>query len=478
MSEDVPDSLQGFLQEARLVEHAADMLGREWPGWAGVQARCEAFRARCNDIAGGRRSAIETIGFIGPKKAGKSTLLKLLIRAPETLRHIPAGNAFEASTERLVWVGPCRPEGMDCESEHYVPRSGNALVPLGVPYMLADSPGHNDRAPIRAFAARQALGLALVKVLVVRPIDCHTESAQELVRSAGRSTVLPVITQVRPGDDREVAERFVGWFAAHAPDATVLPPLVVEDFDLIETPPDCRAHAAVELAHRLRGILQERPTERRRADLLQGFRDQFREEIRSLASVHLRATEYAVEQLREAVIRSSLGAVRELLGSDDELVAGIRWAFRASLMRRTPGWSFPWTTLLRMLSLVSGATDYLPLAFLGSLPSLGAAVYRGVNNLRDGAQFQQRLLKGLTNGMEQHLGGALETELQRLEAAFRTDTGEGASRILAFGRMRLEPVGMDELQRRSTVVFEAALRRHGPSGAQAYAVAIPAFFVF
>ena len=80
MDSRVASTLDLCRQTAQRCERAADALGRTWEGWAPMLDLASRFRHRCEELVEGRQLGMETVAFIGPKKAGKSTLLRLLLR--------------------------------------------------------------------------------------------------------------------------------------------------------------------------------------------------------------------------------------------------------------------------------------------------------------------------------------------------------------------------------------------------------------
>lgn len=471
-------TLNACQETARHIERAADTLGRDWPGWAPLLALCAEFRRQCDDLVAGRGLDMETIAFIGPKKAGKSTLLQLLLRDEAVRSQIKAGSALRTSTEKLVWVGPKQPIGMDLAVEEYVPCSEGAMPRLGIACTLADVPGENENNAGRARAAERALDLAIVKVVVLRFTDRRNEALAALARRAGRSVLLPVITQVKPSDDRTSLTGFSSDLASVAPDATVLEPLISDEFDHPDTAKDYPDRLAAELCARLGSALAGRPIAPLISDLLEGDRRRFIARARELAVQHLRASANAATDLHKAVASALDKSAIELLGSDRELLAGIRWSLRMTLLERTPGWCFPWRPLLAVASLASGALDRLPIALLGSLPSLGTVIFQSVKNVQAGIAFQQAARDGMRNRLSQHLREVLEQEFAMLDDALGHDFGNSATAAASGENARLEPVGLGELQQRSTGLIRESVELYSPSHLAAFTVALLGFLIF
>lgn len=471
-------SLDNCKGDALKIEAAADMLGRDWPGWAPLLELCSNFRRQCQELVEGRGLGMETIAFIGPRKAGKSSLLKLLIRDPAVRDQIKAGTAFATSTEKLIWIGPKQPVGMDPSVEEYLPCSNAGMPLFGVACTLADVPGENEIDSARAQASERALDLALVKVIVIRFSDRTNASVMALARRAGRSILLPVITMLRPTDTRAELATLKNEIARLAPDATILEPLIADEFDHPQTDEDYPAHFAAELSARLADAILKHPAAPLTSELLEGHRKRFITQSRELAQLHLRASAGAAASLHNAVTDALNEAAANLLGNDRELLPGIRWSLRMNLLERTPGWCFPWRPLLSVASLASGVLDRLPSALLGSLPSLGAVIFQGFQNVRSGAAFQESARTGLRNHFSQRLRELLAQKFASLDDALRHDFGSNLNVATTGDGAQLEPIGLDELQTRSSALIHESVELYSPGRLSSFVTALSGFVVF
>lgn len=464
---------------ARRVENAVAVLGTAWPGHKPVLEACGRFRRRCEDLATARRLDMPRVAFVGPKKAGKSTLLAGILRDEHARASIPAGSSLHTSTEKLVWIGPQQPVGMDAAVEEYLPCSEPGLPDIGLTCTFADVPGDNEAHPGRELAAARALELALVHVVVVGFSDRRNESIIRLMRRAGRALILPVITKVRPTDAREELVGLQREFSALAPEAKVLEPVVGEDFDHAGTPEGARQRFLSALTSRLADVIAGHPCETLISDKLAGERDHFCLEIAELAADRLRATPLAAKRLEGALEGALIAAVGELLGSRRELRAGALWALRMTTLERTPSWCFPWRLLLSVHALFAGALDRLPLALAGSPVSLGSALLQAAQNIKAGAAFDQAASAGLRMRLSGRVHDALRGQFFLLEDALKQDFGAvGAAPNAMAADADLKLAGIEGLQARSRQEFEHVIETHAPSRAAAFVVAAFGAVVF
>ena len=169
--------------------------------------------ARDADAIRSRRGVdVATIAFVGPTGHGKTGLLRLLLDAYEVRARLPSGVRGAERTERVVWVGPSRPNDLDPDHEDHVPCAAGALVDLGRPYAVVDTPGFSNRSGDLAQLAEDALSDAQLHVLVVR--RDQIERADVLAqpdRSAG-AVVLPIV-RVRDTTESTLAAELESFHA-------------------------------------------------------------------------------------------------------------------------------------------------------------------------------------------------------------------------------------------------------------------------
>src|SRR4029079_16659773 len=93
-----PAILDQCRRVADQVESAVAQLGSAWGGHGPLMNLCSQFRLAAEHLAHNRGLAEITIAFVGPKKAGKTTLLGLLIKSEDKRARLKAGRSSEQST--------------------------------------------------------------------------------------------------------------------------------------------------------------------------------------------------------------------------------------------------------------------------------------------------------------------------------------------------------------------------------------------
>src|SRR5687767_355312 len=227
-----PAVLQQCRRAADQVESAIAQLGSAWRGYHPLMNLCAEFRDACEQLAHNRGLAEITIAFVGPKKAGKTTLLGLLIASEEKRARLKAGRSAEESTARPTWIGPNPPAGLDSARELMIPCHESELVDLGYRYSLIDVPGSNERHAARSDAARRALDSAVIKVLVVDRREIESREPTEYLGNADGSTIIPVVNLERADDSRPDLDAFALRLRGELPRSTILPLLVVPDYEV------------------------------------------------------------------------------------------------------------------------------------------------------------------------------------------------------------------------------------------------------
>lgn len=379
-----------------------------------IRDAAESFLADIRGLLGNRGLAVPTIGFIGDKNAGKSYLLRLLIRDEAVRAHIPSGLGSDGRTEKLIWLGAALPPALDPGAELGIRLHDPAKqLRLEEDITLVDIPGFNDAHGDSAQRARElALKSCQVKVLVVDVLAATADRAAEYARLAAGPIIVPVLNLVRDPLDSPEARKLAGIYeesirsaitgggsdsgggdrsqgaggqggdggrnGATVQRAVLIPDAKIRD-PVLEDPARTLA--------RLVGALQSAVAEVRRHPALgqntaRTRQRRFFAELRRVIEPDFRR----VSELVEKIERDSRDMPRQLLphllGSERAAAAGIRIWLRAEVLHRTPAYFFPLRSFIGLLALTSRAWDSLLLALGGSLPSLFSSVFSIARNVR------------------------------------------------------------------------------------------------
>lgn len=460
------------LAVADAVERAALELGADRGPLASLPARCAAFRAACESVATNRGLRRLTIAFVGPRNAGKTTLLTALLNDPEAAAKLPLGVRAPESTRKVIWVGPEPPAELDPATEEWLPCDPPRLEGLDTPVEFIDVPGFNDRDPAVRAAARQALDSAWVKILVVEERGLEAFATHEYLAAGDGSIILPVVNQAGAPSGPDLTA-FSAELARHLPEAHLLPPVVVPDFQREGADRGAvLAEARESLAAALATAVKERAGESGWAAALaqpqlQARLRRFLAEVRQTARAALPATADALAEVDEAEAALPHRVLEGLLGEERPLLALLRGRFRALLLDNTPLLCFPWRLTLAVANLLWGALDRLPLMFLGSVPSWISAGLRAARNLRSAGELETLAREGLRTQLEEQARRVIQPKLRALHESLRVDLHADAPHP-ADASPTLEAEGAAALQRESTAVFQSTIEKAAPGRAFAF----------
>ncbi|RME91093.1 MAG: hypothetical protein D6766_12305, partial [Verrucomicrobia bacterium] len=459
---------------ATAVESAVATLGVRSGPLALLPARCAAFREACRLAVAGRGSGRLTIAFVGPRNAGKTTLLRSLISDPAVADQLPVGPSRPGSTRRLDWVGPEQPATFDPEHERWVRCPSEALPAVGLACELLDVPGFDDRDAALGQTARRALALAPVKVLVVDAGRLEDAGILDHLEEADGSCLLPVVNQVRSLPEEDV-QRFWERLREAAPEAEVLEPVLVADFGLPETEESAvLAAARREIVARVTdfterwsegGSVPERMWWRR----LTVLRERFQAGVRRLAAEALPATAEALRNLdralREAPRRRLLAAGT---GAGEGAEALLRLRLRALLLARTPHGLVPWRLALGLAHLIWGVLDRSVLMLFGSPRAWWSAAVEAGRTLRAQRRFPggAGLEAGGENPVMESIRAELEPCLRSVQESLARDlgaAGEGGDRPTPTPRLSVR--GLEAFVGRVGEVWEELIERWAPGRA-------------
>lgn len=469
-------SLSLCLRAAERIEFAADRLGDAWSGHSPVRQACREFRRACEQLATNRGFSEMTIAFVGPKKAGKSTIAGMLIESDEKRQRLKAGEKSTESTTRPTWVAAQQPSLFDSTNEEFIPCHESELASLGFRYALLDVPGSNERDTARRELATRALDYAVVKVLVAdrRAIESG-EIARYLDGTMG-APIIPVVNMIRHAED---GADFATWEEnLRLRFENVLPRIEVRDWDIGSDGEKKRGEARTALMQRLAEALAGRaPVTLAEPQLTRKLRV-FENEMAELARKHLPATATALNLLHEALSKLPAQAVKDLLGSEDLVAAHVRLRFRSILLERTPIFFFPWRLALSIANLIHGATDRLPLALLGSVPSLLTTAWAAAKNIKQAREFAEHAVSGLHTRVNTVIKDLAGPRLQAIDKALQRELGLEATLPRTGVSSTATLRGLDTLQTRSAELFQEVTEKFAPGTVTAWLLGFIGFSIF
>ncbi len=476
--------LESCLTLADTVEHQAGVLGLVRNGDAELVRLCHEFRRSCREIAGNRGIERITLAFTGPKNSGKTCLLSQFVRAEGVRKRLRVGYARAEATEKTTWVGPEPPADLRPEYEAHIHCSENEMEAIGFPYTLVDVPGLNEADEGRAKAARRALDNALIKVFVVAQREMEDKAVFQYLSRADGSLILPVINFVREEPSSGDVEGFRERLRTFVPHAEVMSPVLIPDLGLSGDGDDSRAvSSSPEMAVSLRKAIGEaagfsRMGDVPRSQLLQTLR-RFQEEVSALVTAQLPASRRALDALREferSLPRETLG---HLLEPESVFRAGVRQRLRTVFLQRTPYAFFPWRLVLVLANLLHGALERVPLALMGSVPSFVSSAFAAARNLRDARRFSQGVQGGIRDYVESAVKEKITPGMRDLEFALNRELGtEAESSAGRSEELEVTVTGLENLQARSSGIFQRAVETWAPSRPAAILYGLCGFLIF
>lgn len=458
-------TLNACLDVANDFETALNSLGdtSQWPADHALRQRCAEFRYAARDLAEQKGLNQFAIAFIGPKNAGKTTLLSLLLRSKTIKEQLASGEGIRGTTEKIQWISSEPISDLDRrveESVHIVPSD---VAKLGCDYTLIDVPGANEAHPLRAAAAARALRTAHLKVLVAEARTIEDASLLDYLQDADGATILPVINQIRPGTGDQDISGFLDRLQSAIPNSRLLSPLRVPDFQLAGQT-ESAVDAAEALQRRLRDVVRAEHLDELLEPQLLRMKTRFQDEMHGELSKALPATAEAAQELQHIESHLAVDALERLLGADDRdraVIAGLRQQLRGLFQQRSPVLFFPWRAFVGLANLLHGALEKVPLLLVGSLPSLVGSAMTAVKNVTQRREFNESRSEGLRKHAELLVKESLHPRVDHLEAAIRSDLR--SPQQADYDSLEVEFEGLERLQSRSSELFQEVLDAQAPS---------------
>jgi hypothetical protein len=255
-------------------------------------------------------------------------------------------------------------------------------------------------------------------------------------------------------------EQFVRRLRKACPGCEILPPVLIPQFDLAPNPSEaeCEANRIAREA-----LLKALPLARRNtAQILARIRANFREDFKQLVDPVFAHILPHYNNLRNAEEQIASKILEEIVGSDRQLISGIRLQMLAFTVSSAPILFFPYRTFLGLLALTAGAWDRLVLGLSGSVPSLALAAFQGLQNIR---QFRNRgpsQRERLKERIHRLAQAELETPARIFNRAVQQSGGRFSQEEQPTEKV-LRVQGLDWMMDESFRSMQARIEEHRPS---------------
>lgn len=411
------------------------------------------------------------IALMGATGQGKTWLMQQIVHDPAVRKGLPSGDSQHEATRQIVWVGPRAPAASDSRHERYLYCAQTAMLDLGGPYLLVDTPGATDVDVWTAELAQQAIQTASVLVLVIRREQLRSQVPGQLAAAADGAIIIPVVTAIRTSRDdpavRSDIDACVTRIRAMAPRSEIEGAIEVPDFALAkESEERIGEEFAAHFAQRLRPHFTHGSiAQRRLLDRVDALQERFFLAIQDELRDHLPRLAAAIGHLEAEVERLPMEVATELVGSGAVLRGAIRARVRSEILLGTPMLCFPYRTLLGILNLTQGAWDQLLLAFSGSLPSLFGVAWSSLRNVREG-EARDRAKETFRNRCRGMVDQRLRPYVQRFReevCELREGTGKRNAVDGAAEMPGAQLRGIEEIESQALAIFQREILLAAPS---------------
>jgi hypothetical protein len=459
---------------ASRIEQAIDALLGVRTETLQIREWCDQYRNQCQTIMEVRGVGLPCIAIVGAKGQGKTWIARQLLKDPGIAQLLPSGVLSSEATTQLYWIGPRTPEGIEEQRELYLPCRTEAMLDLGQPYLLVDTPGLTDEDPKAAKIAKEALSLSPIQLLVIRRDQLRSAVVGSLAWNTEGGICVPVITCV-PLSEANVSpdpksEIIVGSsmkddmglldqaLRSIATTSRFLAPILIEDFEASGDEGLAGKRLQYALQQRMRTESFE-TIAATRAHRLSAAEQRLRTRIDRFLEPQLAGLASAIKKLHDEADALPLKTIETVLGSPDVLQVAIRARLRAHILNDTGLIWFPYRTIMSILGLTSGAWDRLILSFSGSLPSIFGTFVAWAKNVQQSRNVQWEL----THGIRDRLQNQIEDRLEPLKMVFYRSIarlrGDTKSLRDQESPLPMKLSGIEELQSRARTTFEWCVDR-------------------
>ena len=433
---------------------------------------CDQYKLQCDSIVSSRGVSLTSIAVVGAKGQGKTWLARQMILDRQVATSLPSGVLSREATTHVHWVGPIVPESLDSNRELYHPCRSEAMLDLGRPYLLLDTPGITDDDLQAAKIAKEAMSLSPVKLLVVRRDQLRGAISSQLANFTEGAICIPVITCVPINDFAkgvsnqnwsESLQRDMDTFCeamrSSAPKTKFLESILVPDFEAVGDETKVGAAFARDLQTRLRNESLD-DIAATRSNRLSAATDRLRHRIGQMLDSQLPQLSTAVRKLHSEADALPSQAIEAVLGSRVVLQSAVRGRLRAQMIADTGMIWFPYRSVLTILGLTHGAWDRLLMSLSGSVPSIFGTFAAWARNV----QLSRKINWEMHEGIRDRLNRQIQDRLEPVQAQFHRavtrmhGSGQDIKAVSTSPKIRLS--GVEELQSRARSVFEWSVDRH------------------
>ncbi len=418
----------------RVDQSAALLFGQDSGSTLRLNRITAELRRDCDRLRASQSTDVTTIAIVGRIGEGKSWLARTILSDEpafdQTRAMLPSGQNADDRTHELIWVGTKQPFAAMNHGERFVQVPESALLDLGAPYAIADSPGYSDHDPTLGALSSVALSSSPVKLLATSVSQIRDGSLAQFVASMNGSIIVPVV-RFRPENGQAApanntvsdCQNEIDRWAKLAPSSQFYPAIFLPDAG-VAGEQTAREAARLHLAETLTKLLSESTSLHQSLDIQLNERITFAQRELADELGDFRARLGAPVDRLEQLTTSFPDIVEHgLVGEEALLRAAMRSRFRGDALDRTSMLFFPFRSLLGILGLTLGAWDKVIFAAFGSVPSLVMTAVQSVKNIRETGRLESTSSR-LTDRTETLLRDAYAEDLRTFSDALASTTNQ------------------------------------------------------
>jgi hypothetical protein len=288
------------------------------------------------------------------------------------------------------------------------------------------------------------------------------ESSFQYLSESDGTRILPIVIDAeypREGQGyKDALSEYSRRIKRHCPRAEVSPPVVIPSINNANNPAEADQVASELVRAALKDFMggETQVTHR----VIAARMDIFKLRLRSVLGRFFERVEPHYHRLQGAEDAAVVKVIKQLLGSENTLRAGVRMRLLMETVRPVPVIYFPYRILLTGMALAAGAIDRLILAFSGNLPSLAITAFQTSRNLK----HLHEMRANARTALRERAGEMVREELSETNEIFlrsieqEIDLGERSRIRGAASQIELSGLGL--VESRSTDIFEQSFSRH------------------
>ncbi len=421
--------------------------------------RCiESCRNDLTKIIGNTEDKI-SVGLVGDKNYGKTTILKLLIKIESLKNELAEGIGQLGATRKISYFGNKPPRELDpeCEYFRYLDIKNDTILDHDV--LLIDNPGNTD---IETTECKKITRLAGdIKLWTIKESDYSIDNILDNGIGLNGTQVIIIVNFCRHQElHGKIRKELLEKLGREAPHAILNDIIFLPDWKLLSEQEEnfWKEKKAPQL---LKSAISNAVIQHSNLTINTDIRvndriDRLRQDISTLLpSEYTTKLSSITQELESSKITSVAKVLTPYFSCDNRSEDAIAHGIRSQIFTELPSFCFPAKPVTKLLTVTAGAWQSAALGFMSGIPSFGAVALSSFKNTID----KKSLKSDMQDAIHERLRSEMVDETRRPLRDLHILIGAN-NKDVKHSFLDPKITGVDALQRGSTEIYRATVKEY------------------